>query len=173
MSFKKLTLAALTCCLLLLPTVQADEPSPQRIAVLDLQAALLGTPSIRAAFEQIDNELNEEAAPLRQLAEEGRALEQRLERDGAIMSTEERNNLVQELEQKLQQYQQGNLRLQQQQQQRQQAIIEANQERLEAAVNTLLEEHQIDILLQRQAVHFARPAFDLTPLVSQALEAAE
>ena len=163
------TLLLVTLITLSISSLVSAETRPQRIAVLDLQAALLETDKIRQAFEAIDEELSQNLGPLRQLEEEGRALEQQLQRDAEIMAPEERRRLQQRYQEKLMQYQAMNQQLQQVQQQRRQEVINRNRPALESVVNRLLEEHNIDLLIDRQAVHFARPQFDLTPLVIEAL----
>lgn len=163
------TLLLVTLITLSISSLVSAETRPQRIAVLDLQAALLETDKIRQAFEAIDEELSQNLSPLRQLEEEGRALEQQLQRDAEIMAPEERRRLQQRYQEKLMQYQAMNQQLQQVQQQRRQEVINRNRPALESVVNRLLEEHSIDLLIDRQAVHFARPQFDLTPLVIEAL----
>lgn len=147
----------------------AQAETTQRIAVLDLQEALMSTDKISRAFEEIDRQLSSEESRIRQLAEEGRSLQQRLQRDGDVMGESERTRLTQEMQQKVQEYQQRGNQLQQRQQQMRQQIVNDNRPQLEAVVNQLLEEHNIDILLDRQAVHFAKPQFDLTPQVAEKL----
>jgi len=147
----------------------AQAESSQRIAVLDLQEALMSTDKISRAFEEIDQQLSSEEGRIRQLAEEGRSLQQRLQRDGDVMSETERTRLTQEMQQKVQEYQQRGNQLQQRQQQLRQEVVNDNRPQLEAVVNQLLEEHNIDILLDRQGVHFAKPQFDLTAEVAEKL----
>jgi len=165
---KPQTLIALFTISLIL-SFSAQAGNAQRIAVLDLQEALLSTDKISNAFEKIDQQLSDEEGRIRQLAEEGRSLQQRLQRDGDIMSESERTRLTQEMQQKGQEYQQLGSQLQQRQQQLRQQVVSENRPALEAIVNDLLEEHDIDILLDRQGVHFAKPQFDLTPLVAEKL----
>ena len=150
-------------------SVNSQAENNQRIAVLDLQEALLSTDKISQAFEEIDQQLSSQEGRIRQLAEEGRSLQQRLQRDGDVMSESERTRLTQEMQQKVQEYQQRGNQLQQRQQQLRQEVVNDNRPQLEAVVNQLLEEHNIDILLDRQGVHFAKPEFDLTPLVAEKL----
>lgn len=165
---KPQTLIALFTISLIL-SFSAQAGNAQRIAVLDLQEALLSTDKISNAFEKIDQQLSDEEGRISQLAEEGRSLQQRLQRDGDIMSESERTRLTQEMQQKVQEYQQLGSQLQQRQQQLRQQVVSENRPALEAIVNDLLEEHDIDILLDRQGVHFAKPQFDLTPLVAEKL----
>ncbi|WP_162299704.1 OmpH family outer membrane protein [Marinospirillum perlucidum] len=148
---------------------QAEES--QRIAVLDLQQAMMQTDRISQAFSEIEEQLSNEEASIRQLAEEARSLQQRLQRDGDIMGETERNQLAQQMQGKMQEFQARRAQLQQRQQQMQQQVINDNRPQLEAAINELLEEHNIDILINSQAVHFVKPEFNLTAAVAEKLNA--
>ena len=170
---KKTPTLVASLLLALVFSLNLQAASAQRIAVLDLQEALLATDRVSRAFAQIDEELRSDEARIRQLAEEGRSLQQRLQRDADIMSDSERTRLSREMQQKVQEYQQRSGQLQQHQQQRRQQVINEQRPGLEKIVNELLEEHQIDILLDRQAAHFAKPQFDLTPLVADRLNKEE
>lgn len=172
--YSRLTLILLALMLILPLQAQAqNQPRPQRIAVLDWQAALMETTRVREAMQQADGQLSSDQTRARQLAEEGRTLQERLQRDASVMSEEERRRLQQQVEQKLQEYQFVVSRLQQQQQELRQEVINRFRPSLEKAVNELLEEHNIDILLDRQAVAFAKPEFDLTQAVAEKLNKAE
>lgn len=166
-------LLSLVLTLGLATSLPAFAVGAQRIAVLDLQEAMMAADKISQAFEEIDRQLSSEESRIRQLAEEGRSLQQRLQRDGDIMSDSERTRLTQEMQQKVQEYQQRGNQLQQRQQQMRQQVVNDNRPKLEQVVNELLEEHNIDILLDRQAVHFAKPQFDLTPAVADKLNELE
>ena len=170
---KNFFLISFLAAMFVLPSAHVQANSQQRIAVLDLQEALLSMDRVRKAFEQIDQQLRSEEVRIRELAEEARSLQQRLQRDADIMSESERTRLTQQMQQKAQEYQQRGNRLQQQQQQRRQEVINEKRPQLEEVVNQLLEEHNIDILLDRQGVHFAKPQFDLTPVVADRLNALE
>ncbi|WP_177203550.1 OmpH family outer membrane protein [Marinospirillum celere] len=171
--FNKKTLLTLVFISSLALSLPAFSATAQRIAVLDLQEAMMSTDKISRAFEEIDRQLSSEESRIRQLAEEGRSLQQRLQRDGDVMSESERTRLTQEMQQKVQEYQQRGNQLQQRQQQMRQQVVNDNRPQLERVVNELLEEHNIDILLDRQAVHFAKPQFDLTPVVADKLNELE
>lgn len=152
----------------------ADQPArAQRIAVLDWQQALMSSQQARADLQAAEERLSNDQSRARQLREEANALQERMQRDGDIMSSDERRRLNQEIEQKAQEFQFLMSRLQRQQQEMQQEIVERHRPALEQAVNELIEEHQIDLLLDRQAVAFVRPQYDLTPAVAEKLNAAQ
>lgn len=149
------------------------QANAQRIAVLDWQAAMLESTKIQAELQKADQQLAGEQNRARQLAEEARALQERLQRDGSIMSEDERRRLAQQIEQKAQEYQFVISRLQKQQQEARQEIINRHRPNLEKAVNTLINEKKIDILLDRQAAAFVKPEFDITPAVAEQLNKME
>lgn len=171
----KLLLKAILVLTLLLAgihSVHAQSTTP-KIAVLDWQAAMMETTKVKAEFQKADQQLAGEQNRARQLAEEARALQERLQRDGSIMSEDERRRLTQQVEQKAQEYQFVMSRLQKQQQELRQEIINRHRPNLEKAVNTLIAEKKIDILLDRQAAAFVKPEFDITPAVAEQLNKME
>ena len=169
MNFNRIAPFLLALLLSLSFNITADELASPRIAVLDFQRALMESTQVQAEFKKAEQQLSGEQSRARQLAEEARSLQERLQRDGSIMSEDERRKVSQQVEQKAQEYQFIASRLQKQQQEIQQEIIERHRPSLEQAVNDLIKEHKIDLLLDRQAVSFARPQFDLTSAVAEKL----
>ena len=151
----------------------ADDFKSVRVAVLDWQGALMESTKVQAEFKAAEQQLSGEQNRARQLAEEAKSLQERLQRDGSIMSEDERRKMGQQVEQKAQEYQFVVSRLQKQQQTIRQEIVERHRPTLEKAVNAVIEDYKIDILLDRQAVAFARPQFDLTPAVADKLNKAK
>lgn len=151
----------------------ADELKSPRIAVLDWQGALMESTKVQEEFKKADQKLSGEQSRARQLAEEARSLQERLQRDGSIMGEDEKRKVSQQVEQKAQEYQFIASRLQKQQQEMRQEIVERHRPTLEKVVNEVIEEYKIDLLLDRQAVAFARPQFDLTKAVAEKLNKAK
>ena len=151
----------------------AEELKSPRIAVLDWQGALMESTKVQEEFKKVDQQLGAEQSRARQLAEEARSLQERLQRDSSIMSEDERRKVNQQVEQKAQEYQFVASRLQKQLQEMRQEIVERHRPSLEAAVNEVIEEYKVDLLLDRQAVAFARPQFDLTRAVADKLNKAK
>ena len=151
----------------------ADELKSPRIAVIDWQGALMESTKVQEEFKKADQQTSGEQSRARQLAEEARTLQERLKRDSSIMSEDERRKATQQIEQKAQEYQFIVSRLQKQQQEIRQEIVERHRPTLEKAVNQVIEEYKIDLLLDRQAVAFARPQFDLTQAVAEKLNKAK
>jgi len=172
---KLTTLKAILLTLLLSLSfgLAAEELKSPRIAVLDWQAALMESAKVQEEFKKADQQLGAEQNRARQLAEEARSLQERLQRDSSIMSEDERRKVSQQVEQKAQEYQFIASRLQKQLQEMRQEIVERHRPSLEAAVNEVIEEYKVDLLLDKQAVAFAKPQFDLTQAVADKLNKAK
>ncbi len=179
MKFNHLTITRLTTTWLFVLLLSlslsstAAELKAARVAVLDWQGALMESNRVQAELKKAEQPLSGEQNRARQLAEEARSLQTRLQRDGSIMSEDERRKMGQQVEQKAQEYQFVVSRLQKQVQEIRQEIVERHRPTLEKAVNQVIEEYKIDILLDRKAVAFARPQFDLTPAVADKLNQAK
>ncbi|ODC04243.1 hypothetical protein BFW38_12590 [Terasakiispira papahanaumokuakeensis] len=154
---------------LLAPLAVADT----KIAVFDWQAALMGAEQVKKEFKDIDDSLADDEARVRQLAEEGRSKQERLKQDGAIMSEDDKRNLQQEIRDQSQEYQFLVNKLQKSRQERRQRIVEQYRPQLEAAVQAVLKSEDIDLLLDRQAVTFAKPDLDITQQVADQLNKTE
>ncbi|GLR63673.1 OmpH family outer membrane protein [Marinospirillum insulare] len=173
MKFNFLKTLLLTLLLSLSYGVTADDLKSPRIAVLDWQGALMESNKVKEEFKNADQQMSAEQSRARQLAEEARSLQERLQRDSSIMSEDERRKISQQVEQKAQEYQFVASRLQKQLQEVRQEIVERHRPSLEAAVNEVIEEYKVDLLLDRQAVAFAKPQFDLTQAVADKLNKAK
>ncbi len=171
--FNFLKTLLLTLLLSLSYGVTADDLKSPRIAVLDWQGALMESNKVKEEFKNADQQMSAEQSRARQLAEEARSLQERLQRDSSIMSEDERRKISQQVEQKAQEYQFVASRLQKQLQEVRQEIVERHRPSLEAAVNEVIEEYKVDLLLDRQAVAFAKPQFDLTQAVADKLNKAK
>lgn len=156
-------LAKLLLGLTLLAT--ASLASAANIAVIDLQAALMQSKQVQEEFKQAEQKLSGEQSRVRQLAEEVRSLQEKMQRDESIMSADQKRQTSKEIEEKAQEYQFLGSRLQKQLQEIEQEIINRNRPKLEKAVNDVIKEKKLDLLLDKQAAPFAKPEFDITSAV--------
>lgn len=156
-------LAKLLLGLTLLAT--ASLASAANIAVIDLQAALMQSKQVQEEFKQAEQKLSSEQNRVRQLAEEVRSLQEKMQRDESIMSADQKRQTSKEIEEKAQEYQFLGSRLQKQLQEIEQEIINRNRPKLEKAVNDVIKEKKLDLLLDKQAAPFAKSEFDITSAV--------
>lgn len=167
MRIQQVILACVLTCFSLV-TLAKELPSA-RIAVIDLQAALMQSKQVQEEFKQAEQKLSSEQNRVRQLAEEVRSLQEKLQKDESIMSAEQKRQANKQIEEKHQEYQFLGSRLQKQVQDIEQEIINRNQGKLEKAVDLVLKEKNIDLLLNKQATPFAKPEFDITSAVIEKL----
>lgn len=136
-----------------------------KVAVFDIQQALMQSKRVQNELKQAEQKFAGEQNRVRQLAEEVRKLQERLQRDESIMSLEQKRQANKQLEEKAQEYQFLGSRLQKQLRDIEQEVINRNRPKLEDAVNAVIKEKQIDLLIDRQAAQFAKPEFDITQAV--------
>lgn len=149
--------------------VFAGTAQAANIGVIDLQAALMQSKQVQEEFKQAEQKLSSEQNRVRQLAEEVRSLQERMQRDESIMSADQKRQTSKEIEDKAQEYQFLGSRLQKQLQDIEQEIINRNRPKLEKAVNDVIKEKKIDILIDKQVTPFAKPEFDITSAVVEKL----
>lgn len=148
--------------LMLLPGLALAE---QKIAVLDWRAALLGTNEAKAEFEKIRKSLNADEKEVVQLADQAKKLQDKLKAEAGKLSDDEKRQLGKALQEKAEEYQFLGQRLKKEQRQQQEAYVRDARVKLDEAVRNVIEQMDIDILLDRQAVTFVKAEYDLTKAV--------
>lgn len=148
--------------LMLLPGLALAE---QKIAVLDWRAALLGTNEAKAEFEKIRKSLSADEKEVVQLADQAKKLQDKLKAEAGKLSDDEKRQLGKALQEKAEEYQFLGQRLKKEQRQQQEAYVRDARVKLDEAVRNVIEQMDIDILLDRQAVTFVKAEYDLTKAV--------
>lgn len=153
------------CSILLLSLLPGLALAEQKIAVLDWRAALLGTAEAKAQFEKIRQSLGADEKEVLQLAEQAKKLQEKLKTQSDKLSDDEKRQLGKELQEKVEEYQFLGQRLKKEQRQQQEAYIREARLKLDGAVKSVIDQMDIDILLDRQAVTFVKAEYDLTKAV--------
>ena len=109
------------------------------------------------------------SAKVREVQEEARKLKERLEKDGAMMNESERNKLTGEFQEKVKEFNFLKQRLDSAVAQRKQAFLEQARPEVDLAVEELLEENNLDIILPSEAVVYVKPEMNLTPQLLEKL----
>lgn len=133
-----------------------------RIGVVNLREAVFESEAGSEFGDVIQGELKEEQESIRELEEEAKELQQRLESDGSMMNESERSDLESEFERKAREYQQRRGRFEQAVNQRQQRFLQQSRPAVDAAMESLLETHDLDLIIPAEAVIYAKPDMDLT-----------
>ncbi|WP_111496566.1 MULTISPECIES: OmpH family outer membrane protein [Marinobacter] len=153
---KKMMTAALA--LMLAVPALADT----NIGVVDLRHALFASDSAQKFSQKLETEFKDDEAKVREAQETAQSLKERLEKDGAMMNESERKELSGQFQEKVQEYQYLKNRLNTTVSNRKKQFLEDAQPQVDEAVKALLEEHDLDMILPRQAVVLAKPDMDLT-----------
>ncbi len=135
---------------------------PNKIAVLDWRAALLGTDQARVEFKAIREALSQDEQEIRSLADEAKQLQEKLKAQADTLSADEKRQLSKDIQEKAEEYQFLGQRLKKEQRQRQEAYIRGVRPQLDDAVRQVIEAKKIDLLLDRQAVTFVSKRLDIT-----------
>ncbi|MGM0451090.1 MAG: OmpH family outer membrane protein [Pseudomonadota bacterium] len=154
------TLTMIAATLMLAASVPAL--AEERIGVVNLREAVFSSEAGAEFGDVIQGELKQEQQAIRELESEAKEMQDRLESDGAMMNESEREDLESEFEQKAQEYQQRRGRFQQAVNQRQQQFLQQSRPAVDAAMEKLLDEHDVDIVIPAEAVIYAKPDLDLT-----------
>lgn len=132
------------------------------IAVVDLRQAVFSSNAANEFTELLQGELQSEENQVRAAQEEARKLQKRLEQDGAMMNDSERQRLSGQYEQKVQEFQQLRGQFDQMVNQRQQQFLQQARPLVDAAMEAILEEYELDLILPAEAVVYITPERDLT-----------
>ncbi|MBW7472451.1 OmpH family outer membrane protein [Marinobacter sp. M216] len=140
-----------------------------RIGVVDLRQALFSSNDAKSFSETLQKDFAGDEAKVREVQEEARQLKERLEKDGAMMNESERNKLAGEFQEKVKEFNFLKQRLDSTVAQRKQAFLEQARPEVDAAVEELLEEHDLDLILPSEAVVYVKPEMNLTPQLLEKL----
>ncbi len=141
-----------------------------RIATLDARSALLASVSAKEFQSELEKEFSGDQATIQSLGKELQGLQEKAERDGAVMSESEKLKLQQQMVEKQDEAKFQLAKLGKASNARQQEWLRSMQPKLNEAISKVVESDQIDILLQNQALAFAKPTFDITSKVTAALD---
>ncbi|WP_207061752.1 OmpH family outer membrane protein [Motiliproteus sp. SC1-56] len=137
----------------------------ETIAVLDIESAIRASKPADEFRQQLNEEFSTEQAQLRQLQEQGNALQEKAQKEADFLSEEERQRLMGDIQAKYQEFQQLSNRLKQRSQQREQAFLEQLRPQVEAILQKMVDDQDIDVILNKKALVYAKPDLDLTQAV--------
>lgn len=140
-----------------------------RIGVVDLRQALFSSNDAKSFSETLQKDFAADEAKVREVQEEARKLKERLEKDGAMMNESERSKLTGEFQEKVKEFNFLKQRLDSAVAQRKQSFLEQARPEVDLAVEELLEENDLDIILPSEAVVYVKPEMNLTPQLLEKL----
>lgn len=164
----KLLKIALVAFALCLPALTWAETN---VAVVDVQGAILNTDFAQQRISEIrdQGDYKKNKAEYDRLKSEGEALLKSYQKDAAIMSAEQKTASQQKLTSMQEDLDHVTGKLQQAEQVAGQALLQEMAPKVQEVLREIIETDGIDVLLQRQSVIHAEPAYSITVKVTDKL----
>lgn len=156
--------------LLALPGLALAE---KKIAFVNPVQAISQTEEVQASQMELQGSFNDERQKLQRLQQEVQQIQQKLQQEGAELDETEKKNLQNERESKMIEARQLSQLLQKRMQGEEQEIMETMRPKVMEAVEEIADEEGYDLVLNIQAVMYAKEGMDITAQVVEKLNEAE
>lgn len=140
-----------------------------KLAVVDVQRAILASEEAQGYMRQIQEEFAEEEQEIRDLQTDAAAILERLRTDGEVMTESEKRRLQQDIESKNNDFVYLQQKLQRQIQERQKELFSGMDSKLQESIRELVIADDYDVILPRQAMLYVGDIFDITGKVTERL----
>ena len=140
-----------------------------KIAVINVQKAILESEGAQVIMKQIKEELKDEEKKLMDLQKEITGLMERARKDSEVMSDGEKRKLQQQVEAKQTDYQYEGQKYQRSVELRQQELFAGIDQKVQKAIEELVKSDDYDLILHRGQVIFAAEVYDITRKVTEKL----
>ncbi|MGM8850852.1 molecular chaperone Skp [Salinicola sp. MH3R3-1] len=137
------------------------------VGVLDWREALMSSDSAQASMNQLKNRIGAQQQQAQSLSQELQKLQQRLQKDGDVMSESERNSVTQQLREKGGKFQELRGQISQAQKQAEQQYLKGAKPQLDQAIQRVVDEHDLDMVIDRDAVVYSGDGLDITDEVTK------
>lgn len=160
-------------CLFASLLLAAGASAEGRIAVVDIQRAILETDAAKVRLEGLrqDAAYLENKKELEAIQKSGLEVQEKLQKDSAVMSEEQKTTQLNLLREKQSDLKHVASKLQAAEQQLAVQILKENEARVREVISALIKEESIGLLLDGQAALHADTSFDITAKVTQRLNA--
>lgn len=159
---KALKLAAAAA--LLLPTLAMAEA---RIAVVEPLLAIMETTEAKKLVEQLQSDMKSKEDELMKLRGEIQQIMDRLEKEKMTMSKDQQQRLTDERDAKMMDLRSRSQLAQKRMEEEQKELLGAMEPKLRTALEQLAQEKNYDLIVNQQAVLFAKDEIDVTREVTQ------
>jgi len=140
-----------------------------KIAVVDVQAAILNSEEAKRLLKQIQQEFSSEEEKIRNIQSEAAVLYERLQKDAEVMSEAEKRRVQQQIESKNNDFVYNRQKLQRLIEERQQELFTGVDQKVQAAIELLVKTDDYDLIMPRQAALYAGDLYDITRKVTEKL----
>ncbi len=140
-----------------------------KIAIVDVQGAILQSEEAKRLLQQIQSEFTDEEEEIRQIQSEAATMLERLQKDAEVMSDAEKRRLQQQIESKNNDFVFFRQKLQRQVEERQQELFSGINGKVQKAIEELVKSEDYDLILPRQAALYVNPVYNITRKVTEKL----
>jgi outer membrane protein len=140
-----------------------------KIAIVDVQGAILQSEEAKRLLQQIQDEFKDEEDEIRQIQTDAAAMMERLQKDAEVMSDAEKRRIQQQIESKNNDFVFFRQKLQRQVEERQQELFAGINGKVQKAVEELVKSDDYDLILPRQAALYVNPVYNITRKVTEKL----
>ena len=167
MQFKQRILAIVALCVFTLSSPVAF--AEVKIAVVDVQRAILSSEGAKRLMAQIQQEFKTDEDEIKKIQTEAAALLQRAQKDAEVMSESEKRRVQQEIESKNDDFVYLRQKLQKEITARQTELFSGTEAKVQKAIEELVLENDYDMILPRAAALYVGDLYDITRKVTEAL----
>jgi outer membrane protein len=155
----------------LLTMVASFAQAEMNIAVVDMQRAVLASDEAKVAVNKFRAEKKSEIDTITSLELELKGIQDKIAKDGEIMSEDERRKLKNSFEEKSTTYKFHRQNMQKAEQQQLQALAQAMEPKMQAALKAIIDEKKFDLVVRPDMVIYNSPGTDITKLLLERLNA--
>ncbi len=169
MHIKQPILAILAISVLALTTPVAL--AEVKIAVVDVQTAILQSEEAKRLMAQIQTEFKTKEDEIRAIQSEAAGMLERAQKDAEVMTESEKRKLQQQIESKNNDFVYLRQKLQREIEERQQELFAGIDAKVQKAIEDLVLEEDYDLILPRQAALYVGDLYNITRKVTERLNA--
>ncbi|MFW1676665.1 OmpH family outer membrane protein [Pontibacter sp. JAM-7] len=141
----------------------------EKVAVLGIQEALLGSVAAEKFRESLRSELSGDEKQVLELEKQAKALQEKLKKNQDLASAEELQKMKLQFQKVFTQYQKMGQALQQKRAAKEQGFVADMRPVLDKVIRSLIEQENYDLVVAKEASVFARKELDITPKVIELL----
>lgn len=142
-----------------------------KIAVVDMQRAVLASDEAKAAVEKFREAKKDDIETITKLETELKGIQDKIAKDGEVMSDDERRKLKNSFEEKATTYKFHRQNMQKAEQQELQVLAQAMEPKMQKALKAIIEEKKYDLVVRPDMVIYNGPGTDITKLLLEQLNA--
>lgn len=133
-----------------------------KIGVVDLRQALFTSSAAQAFSKQMEKQFKGQEEKVQKAHDAAQKIKDRLDKDGAMMNDSERSKLADNFKDKVKQFKYLRDQLNSKVTKRKKAFLSKAKPVVDQALQELVKEKHLDVILPREMVIYAKPDMDLT-----------